>query len=102
MIVVFFLCYLLVLRLHSILQNASIFSYFRFSVIEYLDYMEIAINSQWNGLSINHEAVHFKCTSTNEGLKINVRAPFFNDPPPDGETGKPMWFLWDYEGITVF
>lgn len=32
------------------------------------------------------------------GVEMNVTAPFFNDPKPDGPSGQPFYGLWDYEG----
>ncbi len=34
-----------------------------------------------------------------KSFKINVQAPFYNDPPPDtpGKVGEPLWKLWEFE-----
>jgi hypothetical protein len=37
--------------------------------------------------------------SHNDGVKLLIEAPFFDDPPnPGGTPGEPFYGLWDYEG----
>ncbi|CAG7816152.1 unnamed protein product [Allacma fusca] len=72
---------------------------------------EYTINQTWNGLKPEDSAeikISFSSTTirgiTNEeGLIINVNAPFYNDPrvPEDTPKGS-MAKLWDYEVVEVF
>ena len=64
--------------------------------------MDIYIKKQWNGEAIDHDPINIKLTSLDEGLKINIKAPFFNDPAPNGKRGNPMWLLWEYEVVEAF
>lgn len=64
--------------------------------------MDVNIKKQWNGEEINHLPVNLKLNPEENGLKICISAPYFNDPAPDGERGKPLWLLWDYEVVEAF
>lgn len=42
-------------------------------------------------------------TATEDGLKMIVEAPFFNDPPSPGtKPGEPLYGLWNYEGTIYY
>jgi len=60
--------------------------------------MAFAIKTLWNGETINHEPVSVTFHETIEGILVNILAPYYGDPCPPGESGKPQWGLWDYEG----
>ncbi|XP_015479306.1 UPF0462 protein C4orf33 homolog isoform X1 [Parus major] len=65
--------------------------------------MEFRIKHTWDGLPVSHEPVSIGLRPDNAGLLMEVRAPFFNDPPaPPGEPGKPFGGLWDYEVVEAF
>ncbi|XP_053797467.1 UPF0462 protein C4orf33 homolog isoform X1 [Vidua chalybeata] len=65
--------------------------------------MEFRIKHTWDGLPVSHEPVTIGLRPDNAGLLMEVRAPFFNDPPaPPGEPGKPFDGLWDYEVVEAF
>ena len=63
--------------------------------------MEFRILTQWDSVEIDHEPVHVKLTKLDNCVGLEVDAPFFDDPKPDGEVGKPFPNLWDYEGTCV-
>ncbi|XDV14719.1 hypothetical protein PO909_014921 [Leuciscus waleckii] len=55
--------------------------------------MEFHIRHTWDSLPVHRE----------EGLLMQVNAPFFNDPPaPAGPPGEPFPGLWDYEVVESF
>ncbi|XP_060134583.1 UPF0462 protein C4orf33 homolog isoform X1 [Zootoca vivipara] len=64
--------------------------------------MEFKIEDTWNSLPVSHDPVTIKLTGEDAGMMIEVCAPFFNDPPPPGEPGKPFNGLWDYEVVEAF
>uniref|UniRef100_A0A8C3NND0 Chromosome 4 open reading frame 33 n=1 Tax=Cyanoderma ruficeps TaxID=181631 RepID=A0A8C3NND0_9PASS len=65
--------------------------------------MEFRIKHTWDGLPVSHEPITVGLRLDNAGLLVEVRAPFFNDPPaPPGEPGKPFGGLWDYEVVEEF
>ena len=59
---------------------------------------EFAISAQWNGVPIDHNPVKVRLIRHSNYLGIEVEAPFFDDPKPDGLVGKSFPCLWDYEG----
>ena len=61
--------------------------------------MDLHIHHQWNSVPISHIPIHLKLDALKGGLGVQIDAPFFDDPPPSGVPGQPMWLLWDYEGI---
>lgn len=61
--------------------------------------MDFKIENTWDGFPVRHEPVCIKLSPGDKGVKMEVSAPFFNDPPaPRGEPGKPFSELWNYEG----
>uniref|UniRef100_H2ZQC6 Uncharacterized protein n=1 Tax=Ciona savignyi TaxID=51511 RepID=H2ZQC6_CIOSA len=60
------------------------------------------ITKQWNGEPIDHDPVKMKLEGLENGVKLTIDAPYFNDPAPKGETGKPLWLLWEYEVVEAF
>ena len=62
--------------------------------------MNFSVTQQWNGTPVDHEPVTLTLQPGGGGVKMVVKAPFFDDPPnPGGVPGKPFPQLWDYEGI---
>ncbi|XP_075471528.1 UPF0462 protein C4orf33 homolog isoform X2 [Ascaphus truei] len=65
--------------------------------------MEFRIEHQWNSAPVAHEPVTIWLKSVDGGLRMDVSAPFFNDPPaPPGAAGQPLSGLWDYEVVEAF
>ncbi|XP_076810283.1 UPF0462 protein C4orf33 homolog [Clavelina lepadiformis] len=64
--------------------------------------MEIAIAHQWDGDDIDHASVKMWLKEGEDGMKIEIKAPYFHDPKPTGESGQSMWQLWDYEVVEAF
>jgi hypothetical protein len=61
--------------------------------------MDFKIEHTWDGFPVGHQPVSVRLSPGEGGVVMEVRAPFFNDPPaPLGEPGKPFNELWDYEG----
>ncbi|XP_053559634.1 UPF0462 protein C4orf33 homolog isoform X2 [Bombina bombina] len=65
--------------------------------------MEFKIEHEWNSVTVSHEPVTIWLKNQDDGLRMDVRAPFFNDPPaPPGPSGQPFPGLWDYEVVEAF
>ncbi|XP_060234256.1 UPF0462 protein C4orf33 homolog isoform X1 [Meriones unguiculatus] len=65
--------------------------------------MHFKIESTWDGFPVRHEPVCVRLSPGDKGVKMEVSAPFFNDPPaPLGEPGKPFSELWNYEVVEAF
>ncbi|KAM7331147.1 UPF0462 protein C4orf33 homolog isoform X1 [Alexandromys fortis] len=65
--------------------------------------MDFKIENTWDGFPVRHEPVCIKLSPGDKGVKMEVSAPFFNDPPaPLGEPGKPFSELWNYEVVEAF
>ncbi|XP_037796591.1 uncharacterized protein LOC119591909 isoform X2 [Penaeus monodon] len=60
------------------------------------------IKTEWNSKPVTHEPVEIKLQGFEAGVEMNVTAPFFNDPKPDGPSGQPFYGLWDYEVVEMF
>jgi hypothetical protein len=42
-------------------------------------------------------------TNDNDGIEINIQAPFYDDPkPPGGVEGESYFKLWEHEVVEVF
>lgn len=64
-----------------------------------LTLMKFNINHTWDSLPVDHAPVKIRFSPGEDGLLMQVTAPFFNDPPaPAGPPGEPFPGLWDYEG----
>ncbi|XP_037352251.1 UPF0462 protein C4orf33 homolog isoform X2 [Talpa occidentalis] len=65
--------------------------------------MDFKIEHTWDGVPVTHEPVCVRLSPQDEGVTLEVCAPFFNDPPgPAGEPGQPFSQLWDYEVVEAF
>lgn len=65
--------------------------------------MDFKIEYTWDSFPVSHEPVRIRLNPCDKGLKMEVSAPFFNDPPaPLGEPGKPFSELWNYEVVEAF
>nr|KAF6400503.1 hypothetical protein HJG63_001874 [Rousettus aegyptiacus] len=65
--------------------------------------MDFKIEHTWDGFPVKHEPVFVRLSPGDEGVMMEVNAPFFNDPPaPLGEPGKPFNELWNYEVVEAF
>lgn len=63
---------------------------------------KLSIKSQWNGKAIDHNPVALSLSSGPHGnsVKVDVQAPFFNDPGcPPSPAKEPCDELWEYEGL---
>ncbi|TRY79197.1 hypothetical protein TCAL_05125 [Tigriopus californicus] len=66
---------------------------------------EFEVTNEWNGRPItDHETkISMTFSEAKDGVKIELRAPFFNDPPPpETKPGQPCFKLWDHEVVEVF
>lgn len=67
--------------------------------------LNFQIKTTWNGEAIDHVPIELNLESSEKGLMINVKAPFFNDPPPENETESSDGAfdrLWDFEVVEAF
>ncbi|XP_058629598.1 UPF0462 protein C4orf33 homolog isoform X2 [Onychostoma macrolepis] len=65
--------------------------------------MEFHIKRTWDSLPAAHKPVKIRFSPGEDGLLMQVTAPFFNDPPaPAGPPGEPFPGLWDYEVVESF
>ncbi|XP_063075678.1 UPF0462 protein C4orf33 homolog isoform X2 [Engraulis encrasicolus] len=64
--------------------------------------MEYSIYHTWDSLPVNHDPVKIRFSPGEGGLRMQVEAPFFNDPTaPPGPPG-PFPGLWDFEVVESF
>ena len=60
------------------------------------------IETQWNSVPIDHSnSVEVSIQSTDGGIIMKVKAPFFDDPAPTEPAGSLMG-LWNYEVVEMF
>ncbi|XP_042233602.1 uncharacterized protein LOC121873859 isoform X3 [Homarus americanus] len=60
------------------------------------------ITTTWNNLPVPNTPVQFTLQGFQAGVELNVTAPFYNDPAPNGTAGQPFYGLWDYEVVEMF
>lgn len=61
--------------------------------------MRFTITKTWDSSPVTHQGITMSLKPDDEGILMEVNAPFFNDPPsPAGPRGKPYNQLWNYEG----
>ncbi|CAL4067950.1 unnamed protein product [Meganyctiphanes norvegica] len=60
-----------------------------------------SITTDWKGEILDQEPIKISIQGFEAGVELNVSAPFFNDPKPDGPEG-PFFGLWDYEVVEMF
>merc|ERR1719341_193475 len=60
------------------------------------------IQNTWDGRPVDHPPVVFTLEGFEAGVELNISAPFFNDPAPEGPSGKPFYGLWNYEVMEIF
>lgn len=64
--------------------------------------MDLHINYKWNREKVDHDPVVITLQDTPLGMKVIMKAPFFNDPPnPGGTQGASFDKLWNYEGCLL-
>ena len=64
--------------------------------------MKLTIHKSWDGHPAPASGVtHLTLSAEPLGLRIDVDAPFHDDPAPPGPAG-PSWGLWDYEVVELF
>uniref|UniRef100_A0A671KD24 UPF0462 protein C4orf33 homolog n=1 Tax=Sinocyclocheilus anshuiensis TaxID=1608454 RepID=A0A671KD24_9TELE len=68
-----------------------------------LTVMEFHVKHTWDSLHVGHKPIKIRFSPGEDGLLMQVTAPFFNDPPaPAGKPGEPFPGLWDYEVVESF
>ena len=65
--------------------------------------IDFIIKYTWDGFLLpENEWVYFSLLFLENGdLEINIEAPFYDDPPPEGKKGS-FWQLWEYEVAEIF
>ena len=64
--------------------------------------MRLEIASTWDGQPARtDEIVRLTLSATPAALRVEVDAPFHQDPPPPGAPG-PCWRLWEHEVVELF
>ncbi len=64
--------------------------------------LRLAIDKTWNGgEAAESEIARLVLCSSREGLRLEVEAPFHDDPRPPAAVGS-TWELWRYEVIELF
>ncbi|XP_020908241.1 UPF0462 protein C4orf33 homolog [Exaiptasia diaphana] len=66
--------------------------------------IKLAISTSWNGKKLDHDPVGFYISASADGasIKLEVKAPFFNDPGCPPSPAGPCDELWEYEVAEVF
>ncbi|XP_072477114.1 UPF0462 protein C4orf33 homolog isoform X2 [Notamacropus eugenii] len=65
--------------------------------------LEYSIVTTWDNLPVTHRSVTFRFKPGDQGLLMEVSAPFFDDPPaPLGAPGQAFNGLWEYEVVEAF
>ncbi|XP_071035794.1 UPF0462 protein C4orf33-like [Parasteatoda tepidariorum] len=65
--------------------------------------MEFSILTTWDDKPIDHEATIIKLHSEDDVVIMEIKAPFYDDPPPNPRgTDKSFNKLWDYEVVEAF
>jgi len=66
-----------------------------------LDHDMFIIHNLWNGKpDQSGDQVNISLTEGDNEMKIEVAAPFYNDPaPPNGKPGEAYYGLWEYEVV---
>ncbi|KAK8744164.1 hypothetical protein OTU49_001028, partial [Cherax quadricarinatus] len=60
------------------------------------------ITTTWDDVVLTSQPVEVTLQGFEAGVEMNVTAPFYNDPAPDGPAGQPFYGLWDYEVVEMF
>ncbi|XP_050722661.1 uncharacterized protein LOC127001687 isoform X2 [Eriocheir sinensis] len=60
------------------------------------------IATTWDDVPLSPPVVQVTLQGFEAGVELNVTAPFYNDPAPDGTPGEPFYGLWDYEVVEMF
>ncbi|KAF2363157.1 Chitin binding domain [Trinorchestia longiramus] len=61
------------------------------------------IRTEWNDIPITDRPLStITLEGFEAGVEMNVTAPFFNDPAPEGPPGKPQSGLFNYEVVEMF
>eukprot|EP00095_Tigriopus_kingsejongensis_P007730 maker-scaffold1133_size60293-snap-gene-0.6 protein:Tk07730 transcript:maker-scaffold1133_size60293-snap-gene-0.6-mRNA-1 annotation:"upf0462 protein c4orf33-like protein" len=66
---------------------------------------QVQVMKQWDGKDITDHDPKISATfeETNDGLRIQFSAPFFDDPKPsESKAGEAFYQLWDFEVVEFF
>lgn len=70
---------------------------------QHMSFQDFKIEKTWDNKLIDHKPVEVKLISGTDELIIQMKAPFFDDPAPEGATaGEAFYKLWDYEVVEAF
>ena len=69
----------------------------------HVSFLDFKIQKTWDDKPIDHDPVEIKLISGDDELIIQMKAPYFDDPAPDGaKPGEAFYKLWDYEVVEAF
>ncbi|KAK3853212.1 hypothetical protein Pcinc_040234, partial [Petrolisthes cinctipes] len=60
------------------------------------------LTTTWDSKPLSSTPVELTLQGFEAGVELNVTAPFYDDPAPNGIPGKPFYGLWDYEVVEMF
>ena len=61
------------------------------------------IGLTWDGKPVDHAPAQITLKGVGGDLEINIAAPYFGDPKPEGgKAGEAYWQLWEHEVVEAF
>ena len=61
------------------------------------------IGLTWDGRPVDHPPAQITLKGVGGDLEINIAAPYFGDPKPEGgKAGEAYWQLWEHEVVEAF
>ena len=64
--------------------------------------LNFVIKTTWDNALVKHNGVEFAFQKQDRDFVIDVRVPFFDDPPAPEQMIGTFFNLWDYEGVLSF
>ena len=90
-------------------QNAELSALWKTAIAESVmgkpnlaDRREFEIKTTWDGKPVDHQPVKITLIGADDDLIIEIKAPYFDDPAPEGKPGEAFFKLWEYEVVETF
>jgi hypothetical protein len=64
--------------------------------------LNFVIKTTWDNALLKHNGVEFAFKKQDRDFIIDIKAPFFADPPAPQQMIGNFFNLWDYEGVLFF